>query len=49
MKVRASIDLEEPSLDKSEKVEELSDLDEEDHQSETDSNDDLPPSRQIQI
>ena len=49
MKVRASIDLEEPTLDKSEKVEELSDSDEEDHQSETDSNDDSPPSRQIQI
>ena len=49
MKVRASIDLEESSLDKSQKVEELSDSDEEDYQSGTDSNDDSPPSRQIQI
>ena len=49
MKVRASIDLEEPSPNESHKVEELSDSDEEDYQSETDSNDDSPPSRQIQI
>ena len=49
MKVRASINLEELSPDESQKVEELSNSDEEDYQSETDSNDDLPPSRQIQI
>ena len=45
MKVRASIDLEEPSPDESQKVEKLSELDEEDYQSKTDSNDDSPPSR----
>ena len=49
MKVRASIDLEEPSPNESQKVEELSDSNEEDYQSEMDSNDDSPPSWQIQI